>query len=79
MSTILNVHEAKTNLSKLLLKVSQGEEVIISKSGKPIAKLIPYSGTKPKKRKLGNAKGMIKLNDSYFEPLSKDILDSFYS
>lgn len=77
MITTLNIHEAKTNLSKLLLKVMQGEEVIISKSGKPIAKLIAYSSPKPKKRKLGNAKGLIQVGKSFFEPLPKDILDSY--
>ncbi len=38
----MNVHEAKTHFSKLLEKVASGEEVIISKAGKPVAKLVPY-------------------------------------
>jgi prevent-host-death family protein len=38
----MNVHEAKTHLSKLLEKVAAGEEVVISKAGKPVAKLVPY-------------------------------------
>lgn len=75
---MMNVHEAKTHLSMLLVKVMQGEEVILSKAGKPIAKLVPYS--EPiKKRKLGNAKGLIELDGSFFEPLPDDIIDSYYS
>jgi antitoxin (DNA-binding transcriptional repressor) of toxin-antitoxin stability system len=56
----------------------QGEEVIISKAGKPIAKLVAYSTPKPKKRLLGHAKGLIKVNKSFFNPLPKEILDSYY-
>ncbi|MGH2734612.1 MAG: type II toxin-antitoxin system Phd/YefM family antitoxin [Actinomycetota bacterium] len=39
---LVNVHEAKTHLSRLLERVSRGEEIVIGKAGKPIAKLIPY-------------------------------------
>jgi prevent-host-death family protein len=43
MQKVVNVHEAKTNLSRLLEQVAQGEEVIIGKAGKPVAKLVPYN------------------------------------
>ena len=54
----VNIHEAKTTLSKLLQKAAMGEEVIIAKNNKPIAKLVPIEGAK-KKRKPGSAKGQV--------------------
>jgi prevent-host-death family protein len=64
----VNVHEAKTNLSKLIQKVVDGEEVIIAKGNKPVVKLILIDRLKPKRR-LGTAKGKIKLSDDFDEPL----------
>ena len=40
---LVNIHEAKTHLSRLLERVSEGEEIVIAKSGKPVAKLVPYN------------------------------------
>jgi prevent-host-death family protein len=53
---IVNVHEAKTHLSRLLVKVASGEEIIIARDGKPVARLVPYE-TKPKKSWLGSHNG----------------------
>lgn len=55
---VVNIHDAKTNLSKLIEKTSKGEEVIIAKAGKPVAKLSPYK-EKLKPRKLGLWKGKV--------------------
>ena len=52
----MNVHEAKTQLSRLLLKVAAGEEVIIARDGKPVARLVPYEA-EPKRRFLGRDAG----------------------
>ena len=54
----VNIHEAKTTLSKLLQKAVEGEEVVIAKNNKPIAKLVPIEGGK-KKRVPGSAKGKV--------------------
>ena len=43
--TTVNVHEAKTQLSQLLLRISMGEEVVIAKAGKPVARLVPFAAT----------------------------------
>jgi prevent-host-death family protein len=67
------VHEAKTNLSKLLRKAARGEEVIIARGKKPVAKLVALS-TEKKKRVPGRLKGKIWYSDDAFEPLSKDEL-----
>jgi prevent-host-death family protein len=73
----VNIHEAKTHLSRLLERVAMGEEVIIAKAGTPVAKLVPI-GAKPKKRLLGSAKGEFVVPDDFNDPLPKDIEDLFY-
>ncbi len=73
----VNVHEAKTHLSKLLERVAVGEEVIIAKAGKPVAKLVPIN-SKPKTRILGSAKGEFVVPDDFNDPLPKEIEDLFY-
>jgi prevent-host-death family protein len=55
--TQVNMHEAKTHLSKLVERVENGEEIVISRAGKPAARLVPISQAKPGKRKLGGWKG----------------------
>ena len=73
----VNIHEAKTNFSRLLQRVAMGEEVIIAKAGKPVAKLIPIeSGSK--RRMLGSAKGEFVVPDDFNDPLPKEIEDLFY-
>lgn len=52
MALQVNIHEAKTNLSRLLARVREGEEIIIAKAGKPIARLVPV-GERPVQRLLG--------------------------
>ncbi len=66
--TQVNIHEAKTNLSKLIEKVLHGEDVIIKKSNKPIVKLVMVDELK-NKRKLGSAKGQVIIADDFDEPL----------
>lgn len=66
----VNIHEAKTHLSQLLRKVVAGEEIIIAKGNKPIAKLVQIT-TSRKKRKLGSAKGQIEISIDFDEPLDE--------
>lgn len=74
MSTLVNIHEAKTHLSKLLERVALGEEIIIARAGRPIARLSPL--TSKSARTPGGAEGL-KVPDSFFEPLPDDILKAF--
>lgn len=67
MKTI-NVHEAKTHLSRLLERAHAGEEIVISKSGQPYARLVALSGRRPK-RESGTLKEFIELGAAFFEPL----------
>ena len=63
----VNIHEAKTHLSKLLDRVALGEEVVIAKAGTPVAKLIPVT-SKAKKRVLGTAKGDFVVPEDFNDP-----------
>ena len=72
----VNIHEAKTNLSRLVDRVAAGAEIVIAKAGKPLAKLVPYKADKPK-RTPGLYKGQIKIAPDFDAPLPDDILDAF--
>jgi prevent-host-death family protein len=64
----VNIHEAKTHLSRLLQKVSEGEEVIISRAGVPVARLVPAETT-PGKRPLGFDHGRIWMSEDFDAPM----------
>lgn len=72
----VNIHEAKTHFSQLLNRVGSGEDVVIAKAGKPIARIVPIK-KEGKKRKAGSAKGRIIIEDSFFESLPDSILSEF--
>lgn len=72
MSKTVNVHEAKTHLSRLLEQVSQGEDVIIAKAGRPVARLVPVV-QRPDKRRPGSARGQIEIADDFDAPLPEEI------
>jgi prevent-host-death family protein len=71
---VFNVHDAKTHLSRLLERVARGEEVIIAKSGRPVAKLVPVAA---EPRRPGRLKGRIRLGPEFDEPLPEEILAAF--
>ena len=68
MSQMVNVHEAKTHLSRLLQRVINGEEIVIAKAGKPIAILTPYIQA-PARRLPGNDAGQVIIAADFDEPL----------
>jgi prevent-host-death family protein len=78
MAEIVNVHEAKTHFSKLLARVSEGEEIVIAKAGKPVARLSPILPAKPQRRVPGIDKGKLWIADD-FNTISKSELDEWYS
>lgn len=63
-----NIHVVKAHLSELIQRAMMGEEIIIAKDNKPIAKITPYSAV-THKRQVGLAKGMLKLSDDFDAPL----------
>jgi prevent-host-death family protein len=69
-----NVHEAKTHLSRLLDRVAEGEEIVIAKSGRPVAKLVRVN-LEP--RKPGRLKGRIHIAPDFDKPLPDEILTAF--
>ncbi len=74
MSSV-NIHQAKTHLSRLLQRVATGEEIIISNAGKPVARLVPIDGSR--KRRLGTDEGAFEIPEDFNDPLPPDILDAF--
>jgi prevent-host-death family protein len=76
MTITVNIHEAKTHLSRLLQRVLAGEEIIIAKSGRPVARLVPIS-RKPKQRSPGSAKGKIWVSPDFDAPLPDEVLDLY--
>ena len=74
--SVVNVHEAKTHLSRLLERVSAGEEIVIAKAGRPVARLVPYDESL-EPRTLGGWEGRVWIADD-FDELPPDILAAFY-
>lgn len=68
----VNVHEAKTHLSRLLVDAEAGEDVVIARNGKPVAKLVPVA--RKGKPQFGTLKGKIKIDERFFEPLPEEEL-----
>ena len=77
MAATVNIHEAKTHFSKLLARVSTGEEIVIARAGKPVARLSPIVMAKSKKRVPGIDQGKIWMAKD-FNVLSKQELDDWY-
>jgi prevent-host-death family protein len=72
----VNVHEAKTHLSRLLARVAAGEEIIISKAGTPVARLVPFHGLR-KKRVPGLDHGKVWIAEDFDAPLPPEIQKLF--
>lgn len=72
----VTTHEAKTQLSKLLLRASEGEEIIIARGSQPIARLVPYE-IPITKRRLGRDADSIRIAADFDAPLSDEMLEDF--
>lgn len=75
-TSVVTIHEAKTNLSRLIQKASAGEEVIIARGDKPVARLVPY-GEVMGKRQPGLLKDTLVVGPEFFEPLPDDELSAW--
>lgn len=81
MSAPVNTHDAKTHFSALLHRVEQGEEIVIARNGKPVARLVPIEerGESPRpKRELGLFKGQIVLHPGWDDPMTEEELADWY-
>lgn len=76
-ATEVNVHEAKTHLSNLLRRVAAGEEVVIARAGKPVARLVPVE-TQPR-RVFGIDRGRFEVPEDFNAPLPEEVLRAFES
>jgi prevent-host-death family protein len=72
----VNIHAAKTHLSRLVEEAAAGEEIVIAKAGKPLARLCPLAQV-PKKRVFGRLRGKLIVPDDFDAPLPDEILDLF--
>lgn len=75
MTVNVNIHEAKTHLSRLLERVAAGERVVISKAGRPIADLVPHQASRVA---FGGLKGQLSYDDAAFADVDPDIQRMFY-
>ena len=73
----LNIHEAKTHLSKYLVKVTRGETILLCKRNVPIAEIRPVKAENHQPRPIGLDKGRLKVPKSFFDPLPDWLLDAF--
>jgi prevent-host-death family protein len=76
MSATYNMHEAKTHLSRLAERASNGEEIVIARAGRPIAKLVPLDQGR-KSRKLGLWAGKVWTSDDFDDPLPWELQKFF--
>ena len=74
----LNVHEAKTRLSRYLTRLSEeGEKIVLCKRNVPIAEILPLKPVRTESRPVGLAKGRFDIPAEFFEPLPEDLLAAF--
>lgn len=74
MSDAVTIHVAKTHLSQLIARVEKGEEIVIARGDKPVAKLVPMPVNKSA-RVLGRLEGLVRVGPEFFEPLPDDELE----
>jgi prevent-host-death family protein len=76
MSKSINIHDAKTHLSRLVEQAAQGKEIVIAKAGKPMARLVPLENV-PRPKKFGLLEGRFKVPDDFDAPLDPKVLALF--
>jgi prevent-host-death family protein len=74
---VVNIHAAKTHLSRLVEEAANGEDIVIAKAGKHIARLAPLQEKKAGKRRLGLLAGKLKIPADFDAPLPEDVMDAF--
>jgi len=72
----VNIHRAKTHLSRLVDEVARGRQIVIARAGKPVARLVPLEGA-PRKKRFGLLKGKLRIRNGFDAPLPDEVLDLF--
>lgn len=75
-NVLYNLYEAKTSLSQLVDRAASGEEIVIAKAGKPLAKLVPFA-KRSEPRQPGGWEGKVRIREDFDEPLPEDLLAAF--
>jgi prevent-host-death family protein len=78
MGRIVNIHAAKTQFSRLVERAAEGEEIVIARAGRPVARLGPLP-TAAKPRRPGLMRGRLVIGKDFDAPLPKQLLDAFYA
>jgi prevent-host-death family protein len=73
----INLYQARTKLSELVDRAAAGEEIVIARHGRPVARLVAYKPRTRKRRKLGLLAGKLQVPDNFDDPLPDDVLDAF--
>ncbi len=73
----VNIHAAKTQFSKLIARVQNGEEILIAKAGKPVARLVP--ARRPVRRVPGTSRQFLTIREDFDDPLPPDVMKHFES
>ena len=73
----LNIHEAKTHLSRFLRRLVAGETIVLCRRNEPIAEIRPLLPRREDPRPVGLAKGRFRVSKRFFEPLPAEVLDAF--
>jgi prevent-host-death family protein len=77
MGEPITIHAAKTRFSELVRRAEAGEEIIIARGDKPVAKLVPIPPATAPKRHFGSLKGLVELDDAFWEPLTDEELEQW--
>jgi prevent-host-death family protein len=77
MAKTVNIHAAKTHLSRLIEQAVEGEEIVIAKAGRPMVRLVPLAVNKQRRRGFGMLKGKIRIMKDFDAPLPDDIARAF--
>ena len=79
MAATINIHEAKTHFSRLIERAENGETLIISRAGKPVARIVPLESAPAKaKRRIGFMEGEISVPDDFDRMFEDEIAEMFY-
>jgi antitoxin (DNA-binding transcriptional repressor) of toxin-antitoxin stability system len=73
----INIHEAKTHLSRYLKLIARGETILLCRRNEPVAEIRPLSPVPEGKRPIGLAKGELKIPPSFYEPLPEETIEGF--
>ena len=73
----LNMHEAKTHLSRYVARLEEGDVILLCRRNEPVAEIRALPRARTKRRPFGLARGQFSVPDSFFDPLPADILDAF--